>query len=52
MKAIVVEDEQLAAERLIELVKSIDATIEIVGQFDTIAHYFHHGLRPVYIKGI
>ena len=42
MKAIVVEDEQLAAERLIELVKSIDATIEIVGQFDTIADTVHH----------
>ncbi len=38
MKAIVVEDEQLAAERLIELVKSIDATIEIVGKFYTIAY--------------
>lgn len=42
MKAIVVEDEQLAAERLIELVKSIDATIEIVGQFDTIADTVHY----------
>ncbi len=42
MKAIVVEDEQLAAERLIELVKSIDATIEIVEQFDTIADTVHY----------
>lgn len=42
MKAIVVEDEQLAAERLIELVKSIDATIEIVGQLDTIADTVHY----------
>lgn len=42
MKAIVVEDEQLAAERLIELVKSIDAAIEIVEQFDTIADTVHY----------
>jgi DNA-binding LytR/AlgR family response regulator len=37
MKAIVVEDEKLAAERLIELIQSIDKTIEVVAQLDTIA---------------
>jgi DNA-binding LytR/AlgR family response regulator len=36
MRAIVVEDEELAAERLIDLIKSIDSSIEIVAQFDTI----------------
>jgi len=37
MRAIVVEDEELAAERLVELVKSIDPSIEIAAQLDTIA---------------
>lgn len=36
MKAIVVEDEALAAERLVELIQSIDPAIEVVAQFDTI----------------
>lgn len=37
MRAIVVEDEQLAAERLIELIKRIDPSIQLAGQFDTIS---------------
>jgi DNA-binding LytR/AlgR family response regulator len=37
MRAIVVEDEELAAERLVDLVKSIDSSIEIAAQLDTIA---------------
>ena len=41
MRAIVVEDEQLAAERLIELVKWIDPTITIAAQLDTIADTVH-----------
>jgi DNA-binding LytR/AlgR family response regulator len=36
MRAIVVEDEELAAERLIGLIQSIDPTINVVAQFDTI----------------
>lgn len=36
MKAIIVEDEQLAAERLTTLVSQADRNIEIIGQFDTV----------------
>jgi DNA-binding LytR/AlgR family response regulator len=41
MRAIVVEDEELAAERLIDLIKAIDPTIEIVAQPDTVADTLH-----------
>jgi DNA-binding LytR/AlgR family response regulator len=41
MRAIVVEDEELAAERLIDLIKAIDPAIEIVAQLDTIADTVH-----------
>lgn len=37
MRAIVVEDEELAAERLMDLIKSIDPAITIAAQLDTIA---------------
>ncbi len=37
MRVIIVEDEELAAERLVQLVKSIDPSIEVVTQLDTIA---------------
>lgn len=35
------EDEELAAERLIDLIKAIDPTIEIVAQPDTVADTLH-----------
>jgi DNA-binding LytR/AlgR family response regulator len=41
MRAIVVEDEELAAERLIDLIKAIDPTMEIVAQPDTVADTLH-----------
>lgn len=41
MRAIVVEDEELAAERLIDLIKAIDPAIEIVAQPDTVADTLH-----------
>lgn len=41
MRAIVVEDEELAAERLIDLIKAIDPAIEIKAQLDTIAETVH-----------
>ena len=36
MRVIIVEDEELAAERLAELIQAIDPAIEIVGMFDCI----------------
>ncbi|MCD4747107.1 MAG: LytTR family DNA-binding domain-containing protein [Bacteroidales bacterium] len=36
MKVIIIEDEQLAAERLIELIKKYDPAIEIIGKFDSV----------------
>lgn len=36
MKVLIVEDEQLAAERLEQMIQAFDPTIEIVGPFDTV----------------
>lgn len=37
MRAIVVEDEELAAERLIQMIQSIDSSINVVAHFDSIS---------------
>jgi DNA-binding LytR/AlgR family response regulator len=36
MKVLIVEDEQLAAERLEQMIQAFDPAIEIVGPYDTV----------------
>ena len=36
MKALIIEDEQLAADRLTEMVQKLGRDLEVVGQFDTV----------------
>ena len=47
MKTIIIEDERLSAEHLGNLLRKIDATIEVVGTFDSVKqsiHAFEHGV--------
>jgi DNA-binding LytR/AlgR family response regulator len=49
MKILIVEDEELAAERLAQLIREIEPDVEISGPLDTIkATVTHLNTRPVY----
>ena len=37
MKVIVIEDEKLAAERLVDLILDYDPGIEVLGRFDSVS---------------
>jgi DNA-binding LytR/AlgR family response regulator len=46
MKALIAEDETLAGERLLQMIKECDPSIQILGWFDSVddtVKFFHEG---------